>query len=426
MRLHSSAIYVLATLVAGWLGLIWMSAAAKPWLISDCAGWPTHDKNIYVGMSTALSGPLRATGESMLAGVSAYFEEVNRAGGMNGRPICLIVLDDGYDPATAAENTQILVNDPRILAIVGNVGTPTAKVSMPIAIAAKTLFFGALSGGDMLRTLPPNRYVINYRASYKEETAAMVQGLISIGVKPEEIVVFAQDDAYGDTGYRGIVQALKALGYRHAEHVVRVTYPRNTLSVENALVALLDNPTPPRAVIMAGAPRPSAKFIILGRQIFKAALYLNLSFVNGHALKKALMDKAEGVIITQVTPPETSNLPAVRDFRTALAAHNAALAPDDSSLEGYLVARLFVEGLRKAGPSPTRESIITALESLRGVDIGLGIPITFSPAEHQASKAIWPTIIRNGKFTPLKWESLTQHSWAEQQLLKVRPQSDAN
>lgn len=410
MRLHSSAIYVLAMLSAGWLALIFMPAAAEPPGIANCAGQPTHEEAIYVGMSTALSGPIRSTGESMLAGVSAYFATVNRTGGIKGRSICLIALDDGYDPATAAANTRRLVKNSKILAIVGNVGTPTAKVSMPIAITAKTLFFGALSGGDLLRSIPPSRYIINYRASYMEETATMVNGLISTGIRPEEIAVFAQDDAYGDSGYRGVVQALKAQGYQRSEHILHVAYPRNTLNVAEALIAILDNPTTPKAVIMAGAPRPSAKFITLGRKIFRQTLYLNLSFVNGHALKDALMDEKEGVIVTQVVPPETSDLPAIRDFWAALAAYDPARLPDDTSLEGYLVARLFVEGLRKAGPHPTREGIITALESLRDADIGIGAPVAFSSSEHQASKTVWPTIIRKGKFALLEWESLTQYS----------------
>lgn len=365
---------------------------------------------LFVGMSTSLSGPVRAVGEAMMTGVQAYFASVNRSGGVDGRRLCLIALDDSYDPPTAAANTRELVANRKILAILGAVGTPTAKVSLPIATAGKMLYFGALSGSSILRTTPPNPYVINFRASYDQEITAMVNGLLSIGIKPDEIAVFAQNDAYGDAGYQGTVKALAAHGDKAAAKTLRGNYTRNTMAVEDALITLIESPVPPKAIIMVGAYAPSAKFIRLARKVFRAPLLLNLSFVNGTALRQALGSDAEGTIVTQVVPPIISKLPAIGAYRRALAEFAPRRRPNDISLEGYLVARIFVAGLRRAGPHPSRQNITGALLGLHNLDIGMGVKVNFGPNNRQASLKVWPTIIHNGIFTPLKWDSLAVNS----------------
>lgn len=380
-------------------------AARRP----DCA--LTKNSNaLYVGMSTSLSGPVRALGSAMMTGVEAYFDSINRSGGIRGRPVCLVALDDSYDPPTAAANTRELVKNPQILAILGAVGTPTSQVSLPIATANKILFFGAVSGASLLRTSPPNPYVINFRASYDQEIDEIIGGLLAIGIKPADIAVFAQKDAYGDAGYRGTVKALAARGDGAAGGTMRVNYPRSTMDVENALIALIKRPVPPKAIIMVGASGPSAKFIRLARQVFQRPLLVNLSFVNGSALRDELAGDAEGTIVTQVVPPVISDLPAVRDYRRILSAFAPQRAADDISLEGYLVARIFVEGLRRAGPVPSRQSIITALLGLKDLDIGMGVKISFGPNNRQASQKVWPTIIHDGVFVPLDWGSLAENA----------------
>jgi branched-chain amino acid transport system substrate-binding protein len=365
-----------------------------------------HDNALYFGMSTSLSGPIRAVGYSMRAGVEAYFSAVNHTGGINGHPLCLDVLDDSYDPPTAAANTLKLSENPKILALIGNVGTPTAKVSLPIATSKKILFFGALTGSSLLRSSHPNRYVINFRASYADEVKAMINGLLGIGIKPYQIAVFAQNDAYGDTAYQATVESLKEHGDTKAAQTLRGNYPRSTVDVEDALIAFLNGPLPPKAFIMAGAYAPSAKFIRLARQIFRDPYFVNLSFVDGASLQKTLGPEADGIIITQVVPPVISD--AAGDFHRALAAYNPKLAPNDISFEGYLAAKVFVEGLKRAGKNPSRESIIDALLSLKNLDIGIGLPISFDENNLQASHKIWPVVFRDGAFNAFEWESVAK------------------
>jgi ABC-type branched-subunit amino acid transport system substrate-binding protein len=212
------------------------------------------DSEVVVGMSTALSGPAQALGQGVKAGVAARFAELNAAGGIHGRKVRLVALDDGYEPDRCAPNMRKLIDEEKVFAVIGNVGTPTAIVSVPIANEKKTLLFGAFTGAGVLRKSPPDRYIINYRASYAEETAAMIGGILDeMGVAPEEIAFFTQNDGYGDAGYNGAIKALEARGYAQAKDLAHGRYTRNTTNVEDGLIEILEAPVPPRVVIMVGA-----------------------------------------------------------------------------------------------------------------------------------------------------------------------------
>lgn len=367
-------------------------------------GQSAFAEDLRIGMSSALSGPAEALGQGVKAGVEAHFAEVNAAGGIDGRRLALVSLDDGYEPKRAAPNMHALIDQHQVLAVIGNVGTPTAIVTVPIANRNRTLLFGAYTGAGVLRRTPPDRYVINYRASYAEETAAMIDGLLSQGVRAEEIAFFTQNDGYGDAGYQGAITALKARGYADAGRLAHGRYMRNTLNVEDGLATIIDAPVPPRAVIMVGAYKPCAAFIRLARELMPGTIYLNVSFVGSVPLARELGDQAEGVIVTQVVPHFDSALPGVADYRKAMQA--AGVEPGFTSLEGYVAARIFVAGLRRAGPDVDRERLVDALESLRGFDTGLGFAVDYGPNEHQASHRVWPTVIRKGVYVPLDWSEL--------------------
>lgn len=358
------------------------------------------------GMSTALTGPAQALGQDMKVGIEAYFSQVNKTGGVNGHSLKLIALDDGYEPARAAPNMRQLIDKDGVLAVLGNVGTPTAVVTVPIANENKTLLFGAFTGAGILRKTPPDRYIINYRASYAEETASMIDGLLAQGIRPEEVAFFTQNDGYGDSGYNGAINALTAHGFHATGKLAHGRYARNTLNVEEGLGTILDAAVEPKAIIMVGAYAPCAKFIELAKKDLPHTLFLNVSFVGSNALAKALGTNGEGVIVTQVVPHFDADLPGVVAYRTALNAYGANAQLGFVSLEGYLVARILVEGLLKAGATPTRESLIDALEGLHSLDIGIGSPIHYRKDEHQASHDIWPTRIQHGKFVTLRWADL--------------------
>ncbi len=361
---------------------------------------------IKVGMTTALSGPAQALGKNMQLGIEAYFKRVNDAGGIKGNTLKLVAMDDGYEPARAAPNMRKLIDEENVLAVLGNVGTPTAIVTVPIANEKKTLLFGAFTGAGVLRKDPPERYVINYRASYAEETAAMINGLLDAGIKPEEIAFFTQNDGYGDAGYNGAIKALSLRGFADVDSLAHGRYTRNTLNIEDGLATILDTDVEPKAIIMVGAYGPCAKFIQLAREDFPDAIYMNVSFVGSNALANALGDDGEGVIVTQVVPHINQQLSVVEEYKKDLKAFVRDVEPGFVSLEGYLVAKLFVEGL-KVAPENNREGIINGIESLTHLDIGMGETISFSASEHQASHSVWPTKIKNGRYVPLDWSSLS-------------------
>jgi ABC-type branched-subunit amino acid transport system substrate-binding protein len=300
-----------------------------------------------------------------------------------------------------------LIDVKNVLAVVGNVGTPTAVAAIPIAIASKTPFYGAFTGAGVLRKSPPDRYVINYRASYGEETAAMVDALIdTVGLEANEIAFFTQRDAYGDAGFTGGIAALKRHGLGGEHDVAHGRYERNTQAVENGLAEILGGDPVPRAVIMVGAYAPCARFIELAHDVGLEAIFLNVSFVGAAPLSAALGQKGEGVVVTQVVPHFDSDIPVVHDYRKALAAMNPKAPPTFGSLEGYIATRILLLALGKIEGPVTRDAVITALESLGDFDIGLGVPLRLGPEEHQASHTVWPTLLRGNRIQPLDWAQL--------------------
>jgi len=368
---------------------------------------PAAGDDLVLGMSTALSGPAADLGNRMLAGVEAALAEVERGGGIHGRKLRLIALDDGYEPDVAGPNVRRLIEQEHVLAIVGNVGTPTAVATLPIAVASGTPFYGAFTGAGLLRKEPPDACVVNYRASYAEETTAMVDALVlQAGFAPEEVAFFTQRDAYGDAGFAGGTAALERHGLADESKVLHARYERNTVAVERALADVLLAQPPPRAIIMVGAYQPCAAFVKLARENGVDALFLSVSFVGSMSLLRELGDRGDGVVITQVVPHFDADLPIVKEYRAAIAALDAKSQPDFISLEGYVATRLLCRGLATIEARPDRRSVIQALEGLGTFDLGLGVPLELSPARHQACSQVWPTVIRGGRIVPFEWSEL--------------------
>lgn len=362
-------------------------------------------ETIKIGMTTALTGPAAETGFNMRKGIECYFDIVNKQGGINGRMLELMVLDDGYEPERAAFNMRQLIDQKKVLAFIGNVGTPTAIVTAPIAQEKKTLLFGAFSGGDVLRPTPADRYIINYRPSYIEETSEMVKGLLLAGIKPLEIALFTQRDSYGDAGYKGVIKAFHQFGFENTDQLAHSRYSRNTLNVENAVAQLLDRPTMPKAVIMAGGYAASAKFIKLLRREIPDVIFLNLSSVGAYSLKQALGD-VERVIVMQSVPPLESNMPIVELYLSSLQKFDVDTEPTSVSLEGFIIAKILHQGLLNIEGDITKESIIDGLESLHDIDIGLGVDIYLDENQHQAIHDVWMTHFEAGKITSFTWSML--------------------
>ena len=364
------------------------------------------EKEIRFGLVGPFSGSARELGRQMKLGVDTAFDQANEAGGVNGRQLHLSVGDDGYEPTRTLAIMQNLVDTTQVFGFIGNVGTPTAAVALPFALDRHLLFFGAFTGAGLLRHDPPDRYVFNYRASYAEETQASVAYLNKVRrIQPNQIVVFAQEDSFGDSGFAGVSKAVRSLPGNYAE-VVRLGYKRNTIDVAEAVAQMRKLRPQPKAVVMVATYRAAAKFIEMTKEIFPNLIYTNVSFVGSTALSDELMllgpRFATGVVVTQVVPAIASYATFILKYKAALAKYFPGEAPDYVSLEGYVDACILIEALKRVGPRFDTEALVDTLESLHNFDIGLGTPINFSPGDHQAIHKVWGTEIDdNGKYQPI-------------------------
>jgi branched-chain amino acid transport system substrate-binding protein len=384
------------------------TAPVPPSAVASTARGATANE-IRFGIVAPFSGPAKELGRQMKLGIDTAFNRVNDAGGVEGRMLRLISADDGYEPTRTADAMKQLYEKDQVFAFVGNVGTPTAAVAVPYALARRTLFFGAFTGANLLRNDPPDRYVFNYRASYAEETAAAVQYLIKLRrLQPRQIAVFAQQDSYGDAGFAGVAKAFRSLGLSDAT-ILRLNYKRNTVDVEGAVNQLKAQKSAIKAVVMVATYRAAAKFIEKTRDAFPGMIYSNVSFVGSTALSEELMllgpRYANGIIVTQVVPAVGGYSSAVLEYKNALAKYFPGEAPDYVSLEGYVAANVLIEALKRTGPQLDTERLIDVLENTRNLDLGLGTPLNFGRAEHQASHKIWGTAIdQSGKYQSLELE----------------------
>jgi ABC-type branched-subunit amino acid transport system substrate-binding protein len=365
------------------------------------------ETEVVFGMVAPFSGAAKESGKAVRTGIEVAFAAQNEAGGVHGRKLRLVALDDGFEPARTEAAMKELVEVRKVFGIVGNVGTPTAAVAVPYANEKGVLFFGAVSGASFLRHNPPDRYVFNYRASYAEETAAIVRYLVEVRrISPGRIAVFAQDDAFGDAGFEGVARIMRQYR-RDPAKVLRVRYRRNTADVEEAVRAVAARAKELDAVVMVATYKAAARFVERLRDGGHADLaFTNVSDVDSNALADELAQLgpgyADGVVVTQVVPPPTSKATLILKYQEQLKRHAPGEKPAFLSLEGWIAARLLVEGLQRAGRTLTTDGLIDALESLRALDVGLGAPLGFGPSEHQASHVVWGTVIdAKGGLQPL-------------------------
>jgi len=334
---------------------------------------------IVLGQSVPLTGPAAQLGLQMQLGAKAYFEAVNAAGGVGGLPIVLRTLDDGYDPARCKANTEKFIQDD-VFALFGYVGTPTSLAALPLATAAKLPFIAPFTGAEALRD-PFNRLVFHIRASYFDETELIVKQLTQLDLK--KIAVFHQNDAYGQAGLKGVQRALEKRGL---QPVGVATVERNSVDVAAAVKALVA--ARPEAVVQISAYKSCAAFIREARKAGYGGQFYNVSFVGTQALADELGKDAAGVVISQVMPsPFGTAVGLVSDYQQALQRLDPKAEPNYTSIEGYVAARVVVDGLRRLAGRPTREGLIGALESLSGYE-SRGYQLRFSPTRHVGSSFV--------------------------------------
>ncbi len=359
------------------------SARAEPGVFED---------SVVFGQSAAFKGPAAALGLGMRQGILAAFEEANAEGGVNGRKLDLVSYNDGYEPDKAIENTKKLLQVDNVFALIGEVGTPTSKAAQPIASDAGVPFIGPFTGAEFLRD-PYKRTVINVRASYFQETEAMVERLVTdLGVS--RIAILYQDDSYGRAGLGGVKRALEK---RNMELVAEGTYKRNTTAVKRAVLAIRKGK--PEAVIMIGAYKPCAAFIKLAKKVGVKAKFLNVSFVGSKALAKELGDAGDGVIVTQVVPfPEDQSVPLVARYEAALKAVNPLAEVGFVSLEGYTVGRLVIRVLGELGQTVTRAGFLDKFAGIGKFDLD-GVTLTYGADDNQGMDRVFLTVIQSdGRF----------------------------
>jgi branched-chain amino acid transport system substrate-binding protein len=349
------------------------------------------DKIVF-GQATALEGPASALGQGMKMGLEAAFAEINKAGGVKGRKLELKSIDDGYEPTKSIEAVKKLLEDDKVFAIAGAVGTPTSAATQPIATAAGTPFIGAFTGAEFLRE-PYKPLVMNIRASYFQETEAMVEHLTK-DLGASKIAIMYQDDAFGQAGLAGVK---KALDKRQMQLVGEGTFERNTVAVKAALLAI--KKVEPQAVIMISPYKPAAEFIKLAKQIKLDATFVNISFVGSDALAKELGPVGAGVVITQVVPfPKDAAIPVVGRYQASLKANAPDAQPGFVSLEGYLVGRAIIAALEKVNGEPTRKALIEAVQKAGTFDLG-GFKLAYSDSSNRGSDHVFLTVIQaDGSF----------------------------
>jgi branched-chain amino acid transport system substrate-binding protein len=383
MRRRSLNVYSVA--------LVAMLAAAASARAEDGV---SADKILF-GQAAPLTGPAAALGQGMRTGINAAFAETNQAGGVKGRKLELKSADDGYEPTKSIDVVKKLLDEDKVFALAGPVGTPTAAATMPIAIEHGAPFIGAFTGAELLRT-PYKPLVVNVRASYFEETEAMVEHLTK-DLGATKIAIMYQDDAFGQAGLAGVKRALDK---RKMTLAGEGTFERNTVAVKGALLAI--KKAEPDAVIMIAPYKPAAEFIKLAKLVKLNVTFVNISFVGSNALAQELAGQGAGTVVTQVVPfPLDAALPVVAQYQAALKASAPEEKPGFVSLEGYLVGRAIAAILAKINGEPTRKGFVEAVQQSGGFDLG-GFKLTYGPDNNRGSTAVYLTVIQeDGSFKPV-------------------------
>jgi ABC-type branched-subunit amino acid transport system substrate-binding protein len=386
-----------------WFSLLFFLGACSPPQHSDITPenrTGIRPDEILIGSSLALGGHAGYLGTQMLQGAMSYIRYINEKGGIHNRKIKLIALDDRYNPTQCLYNTQRLILESQVFALFCYVGTPTTVRIIPLVNEARIPLVGMFTGANRLRQ-PVNRYLINIRASYYQETQAAVD-LIVKEKHLDKVAVFYQYDEYGFDGLRGTEIALKKYGLIP---VAKGSYVRGTLDVEAGLENIIQSNA--QAVVMIGTYDSCAKFINLAKERNFSPLFHNVSFVGSKELARRLGPNGEGVIVTQVVPPPNSNhmktpLPGVKEYIALLKRYYPDSKPSFVGLEGYLNARILAEGLKRAGKDITREKFIQAIESIDHYDLGIRNPLSFGKNDYQGLDDVYYTMIKKGKLVLIK------------------------
>lgn len=403
------------------LGLLTAGVAGGVLTDSAAAAQSPAANEIRIGMSAAFRGSAAGLGAELYRGAQAYYSEVNARGGVFGRPISVVALDDSYNPEPCIRNTIQLLEREKVFFLSNYVGTPTLTRALPVIkqyADQQVVLVGNFTGAQPQREAPYVDQVFNVRASYRQEMQALVERFWQTGAR--RFGVYYQVDAYGRSGTDGVARALAA---RNARIVAEATYVRNATFDEDmglAVGALREAGCD--VVLCTGAYQGCAAFVRSARDAGFAVPISNVSFVGSDAMLALLVkhgrakgrDYTRGLINSQVVPSyDDTTLPGVVEYRALMDKHNPAVpdairdphyAPQKYSfisLEGYVNARVITEALKRAGTNAGRPTFRQALESLRGLDLGIGAPLTFAPERHQGLDSVYFTRVDGDRWVPI-------------------------
>lgn len=395
---------------------------AGGFLSDSSAGAQSIPSNqIRIGMSAAFRGTAAGLGTELYRGAHAYYSEVNARGGLFGRPITVVALDDSYNPDPCIRNTIHLLEQEKVFFLSNYVGTPTLTRALPVIkqyADQQVVLVGNFTGAQPQREAPYADQVFNVRASYRQEMAALVERFWQAGAR--RFGVYYQIDAYGRSGTDGVARGLAARGARITAEATYVRGAKFEEDMSTAVKALREAGCD--VVLCTGAYQGCGAFVRSARDAGWTVPISNVSFVGSDAMLALLVkhgrakgrDYTRALINSQVVPSyDDVGLPGVVEYRALMDKHNpqvpeavrdAVYTPQKHSfisLEGYVNARVIVEALRRAGANMTRQSFRQALESLRGLDLGIGAPITFTPERHQGLDSVYFTRVEGDRWVPV-------------------------
>jgi ABC-type branched-subunit amino acid transport system substrate-binding protein len=339
---------------------------------------------IVIGQSAPLSGSNKDLGTDIRNGAAAYFKRVNDAGGVNGRKIELVSLDDANDTKRSEANTKQLLEQHNPIALYGYGSATLSRPALPHVEAARIPFVAPFTGADPMRKF--NRYVYNHRASYADELEKIVEHYTTFGVKRFAVLHYA--DAVGNENFNAVDRALKARNLAPVA-IASVTRTQTDFAKEIAAVGK----AAPDVVILTTLYKTSADFIKGMKRAGVGTQFVSTSFAGSTALANALGADGLGVAMSQVVPSYLRrSVPVVKEYQAAMEAAFGKKEYSYTSLESYIAAKVLVEGLRRAGPQPTREKLLAALDTVSGYDVG-GYLVSFSPSNHNGSSFVSLSIL---------------------------------
>lgn len=362
-----------------------------------------YSNELRIGMSGDFSGSISYLGNNMKMGIESYFNKINKSSSTQYK---LISYDDKYNPVLASQNVKKLIHKDKVVTLLGNTGTPTATVTLPIINKNKIPLIGPYSGGKILRDPQTNTFSFNYRVGYYNEVSQIVSNLFNKGIKSDELAVFTQNDTYGDSGYLGVLEAFRSRNIS-INNIIHERYTKGTENIEYGLSKLLDYNKNFKAFIVVGVNKATTKFIKYAKEDFPNAKFFLISAMNISTILNSLKEYEDDVYSTQVVPLLSEKLPIVKEYKKDF----KKLYPNEKtnliSFEGYIIAKLFHEVIKELKPEEiNRKNIERQLLSVENIDIGLGFKSSFNNEKHQYSNRVWLTRVKNGELQNVSWKEI--------------------